>query len=538
MTPRPTGLPPDRPLRVPGERRAPAWAISIAVLGAATYVVLFVIAIIDADGELLHALTIAPILILLTVPIAVRIARAEGDPRLAMIVMVGLVAKLLAALVRYYVAFVVYHGGTDAAKYDETARQLAPDFRRFIFTTDIGKIIGTGFGRILTGIVYAIFGAGTIGGFLVFSWLGFLGLLLFARAFRIGVPDGDGRRYLLLVLFLPSLLYWPSAIGKEAWMMLGLGLCSYGIACLFRRRSSGALVLALGLFAVLMMRPHLSLILFVGLVFALLVRRAPARNYAAPLFRVLALGALLALGLFLASQTASFLGQESLTAESVNVELSQTETQTGEGGSAFTPVKVTTPFHMVPAFVTVFFRPFVFETGNPQGLLTAAEGVLLFGLCVASRKRLRAIPRLVRSTPYVAFCVGYVLAFVFAFSSFGNFGILARQRVQALPLLLALLAIPPFRAAVAAPSDPETKAVEQPPIGPGPARRRRPRRPPGGTPDQRTAVEVIDVVGVAREAPAPGAPVSSRRRPRPPGSAHRQPVSAGAAVPPPPRVRR
>ena len=32
------------------------------------------------------------------------------------------------------------------------------------------------------------------------------------------------RRYALLVLFLPSLLFWPSSIGKEAWMTLALGL--------------------------------------------------------------------------------------------------------------------------------------------------------------------------------------------------------------------------------------------------------------------------------------------------------------------------
>jgi hypothetical protein len=471
-----------------GTRRAPAWALSIYCVGAIAYVVLFVIAISNADSELVHALTIAPVLIGLTVPIALRIARAEGDPALVGIVMAGVVAKLLSAMVRYYVAYVVYGGVADSARYDVVGRQLAPDFRRFIFTTDIGEVVGTGFAKILTGSVYAVFGAGRIGGFLVFAWLGFLGLLLFARAFRVGVPEGDGRRYLILVLFLPSLLYWPSAIGKEAWMMLALGLCAYGIACLFRRRTSGAFVLGLGLVAVLMMRPHLSLVLFVGLVFALLVRRAPARTYAAPLFRVLALGALLVLGLFLAGQTASFLGTESLTTESVSVELSETADQTAEGGSAFTAVQVSTPFHMVPAFVTVFFRPFAFEATTAQGLLTAGEGMLLFGLCVASRKRIRSIPRLMRSNPYVAFAVGYVLAFVFAFASFGNFGILARQRVQALPLLLVLLALPAFRAVTSASSVSAPKRLAPPPRRSPPVRRRRTRRPAPAPADPRPLV--------------------------------------------------
>ena len=141
--------------------------------------------------------------------------------------------------------------------------------------------------------------------------------------------------------------------------------------------------------------------------------------------------------------------------------LSGTETRTGEGGSAFTPVRVNTPLDVVPAFATVFFRPFVFESNNAQGLLTAGEGMLLLGLLILARRRLRALPRLMRTTPYVGFAAGYVLAFVYAFSSFGNFGILARQRVQAIPFLLVFLALPAAQSAgrhrKAAPATPASR---------------------------------------------------------------------------------
>lgn len=477
MSPRPVDHELLASQRATGSRRAPTWVISVAALGGVVYLVLFVLAITQANGDLLHGLTIAPILVLLTVPIALWFARTEGDPRLAGIVMAGLVAKLLSALVRYYVAYTVYHGVSDAAQYDKVGRELASLFRRFVFTADIGKVVGTGFGKIITGAVYAVFGVSRVGGFLVFAWLGFLGLLLFARAFRIGVPEGNARRYLVLVLFLPSLLYWPSAIGKEAWMMLTLGLCAHGIACLFRGRTLGLLTLGLGMLGVLMMRPHITLILFVGLVFALLVRKAPARTYAAPLFRVVGLGLLLVLGIVLAGRTASFLGQESLTTESVNIELSSTETQTGEGGSAFTPIRVRTPVDMVPAFVTVFFRPFPFETSNAQGLLTAAEASVLLAMCVVCRKRLRSALHMIRTTPYVAFSIGYILAFVFAFSSFGNFGILARQRVQALPLLLVLFALPQYQRTAKKRVARGTAALRGP-VNPSRGPQSRSRRPP------------------------------------------------------------
>jgi hypothetical protein len=426
--------------------RATAWAISLACLGGATYAVLIVAAMLTANVNMLQALTVAPLLVLFTVPIALRIARAEGDRTLASIVMAGLVAKLLSALIRYYVAYSVYSGAADASKYDVSGRLLAPFIRRWDWDFEIGKVVGTGFIRIVTGVVYAIFGASRPGGFLVFAWLGFLGLLLFWRAFRIGVPEGDGRRYLLLVLFLPSLLYWPASIGKEAWVMLGLGASACGVAWVLRGRSRGIVPLVLGLVALGAVRPHVGLVVFAGLVFAMLVRKAPPRTYLAPMLRMFGLLFLFVLGVVLAGRTASFLGVESLTQETVETELESTETQTGEeGGSSFTPVRVSTPFHFPPAIVTVFFRPFPFETGNLQGLLSSGEGLLLMGLGILSWKRLRAIPQLIRTTPYIAFSIGYVLVFVYAFSSFSNFGILARQRVQALPFLLVLLAIPEYR---------------------------------------------------------------------------------------------
>ena len=104
-----------------------------------------------------------------------------------------------------------------------------------------------------------------------------------------------------------------------------------------------------------------------------------------------------------------------------------------------------------------------------------------------------------RRSPYLAFCVSYVLLFVVAFSSFGNFGILTRQRVQVFPFFLVLLAVP-LAAKVSAPArDARLRGRREPtpsvdqagdesaapalrPIGPLPAR----YAPLGTTPHPRT----------------------------------------------------
>jgi hypothetical protein len=92
--------------------------------------------------------------------------------------------------------------------------------------------------------------------------------------------------------------------------------------------------------------------------------------------------------------------------------------------------------------VTVLFRPFPVEVRNGQALLTSLEGLSLLAICVLSVPRLTRLPLEFFRRPYLAFAVVYTLAFIFAFSSLANFGILARERSQLLPVLFVVLCIP------------------------------------------------------------------------------------------------
>jgi hypothetical protein len=74
--------------------------------------------------------------------------------------------------------------------------------------------------------------------------------------------------------------------------------------------------------------------------------------------------------------------------------------------------------------------------------IASMEGVLILALFVTSYRRLGALPRAMVKIPYVAFSVVFSLGFIFAFASVGNFGIMVRQRVQLLPFLLVILAMP------------------------------------------------------------------------------------------------
>src|SRR5207245_2937734 len=73
----------------------------------------------------------------------------------------------------------------------------------------------------------------------------------------------------------------------------------------------------------------------------------------------------------------------------------------------------------------------------------AVEANFLLLLSIIRIKWIFAALRSIRRQPYVAFALLYTILFVVAFSSFANFGILVRERIQLYPLFFVLLSIPP-----------------------------------------------------------------------------------------------
>jgi hypothetical protein len=391
------------------------------------------------------ALIIAPVLVIISLPIIARVARNEPDHYIGQLLVIGLIAKLLASLARWWMAFGLYDGGSDSSRYHEVGSLIAAPLREGHWAgVDLGApILGTGFVVLVTGIIYAVIGPTLLGGFLFYSWLGFWGLVFFYLAFRTALPDFERRRYTLTLLLLPSMLFWPSGIGKDTWMLFTLGLLSYGVALVLTRRRGGLVVLLLGSAGTAIVRPHVTVMALAAMFLAYLIAR---RRHASPLgpLKTLAGVAIFAVGgLFVLKLAAQFLGQDSLdSAASINDTLNNTEQRTTGGGSTYTASPVGSPIQMPMAIITVLFRPFPYEAHNIQALIASAEGAILLLLFALSWRRFLRVPRLLRDRPYLMFCLAYSLMFTYAFSSFSNFGILTRERVQVFPMVLAFLAIP------------------------------------------------------------------------------------------------
>jgi hypothetical protein len=433
----------SRTLEAPASRAVVA-TIGLILIGA--YVSIAMLLMDRTSFDVWGAFLLTPVLIGLSIPALRRHASREVDPGMFGIMLVALLLKLAGAAIRYFVAFTVYGGVADAARYHNEGVAFASSFRHLHFA-GVHLVTGTPFMDVLTGVVYALIGTSKLGGFVFFSWLGFWGLFLFYRAFTIAVPLGRRRPYALLLFFLPSLVFWPSGIGKEAWMMFGIGIVAYGVAKMLTHATwRGLLICAVGLWAVGMVRPHMAALLAVSLAVAVITRKSQAElRELAPIVKGGAVVIVAILAVVLVVRTDRFLQGKGIdTTGGVHTTLSDVQGRTSEGGSSFASSIVDSPARAPLATVTVLFRPFIFEAQNMQSLLAAIEGTALMILCLFRGRWVWAAIRSLRRQPYVVFCLVYSSLFIVAYSGYANFGLLARQRVQLYPLFLVLISIPPI----------------------------------------------------------------------------------------------
>jgi hypothetical protein len=389
---------------------------------------------------------IGVVLLVVTLPLATRAGRLDRSPRTTTLVRWGLVLKLLAAPVYLWVIGSVYKSG-DYAIYHQTGVQVAHAFRSGNFTVHVNPSAGRV--GIFTGWVYTLTGVTELGAFFIFSWIAFLGQYLFYRAFRMALPDGDRVRYGRLIFLFPSVLFWTAMIGKDALIFFGLGLASNGVARLLMRRRWGFLALAPGTWIILLIRPHVSLIVLIAGGCAYFLGRPPrSKRFGGPA-KVVGVIALLVMVSIVVPRVEHFLGIKNLGVNSVNKELTTVSQNTTNAGSqsygtqssSNTPVK--DPLVFPRAFVTVMFRPFPWEAPSTVTLAASLESLFLLGLTVTSARRIFLALARVRRYAYSAYALVYTVVFVATFASIGNYGILARERVQTLPLFFILLAATP-----------------------------------------------------------------------------------------------
>ncbi len=439
----------------------------LLIAGAAIYLLVTGWAMTALSYDIWGVFIVAPVLVVASIPL-IPIAFDGRLARLVPIAWLGLGAKFGGAILGYIVRFDSYGGSADAGKYHEAGRLLAADVRSGVASPVSVLPTGTDtdFLEQLTGLVYTVIGSSRLAGFLVFTWFSYWGLVFAIKAAAIAIPKFATRRYACLVFFLPSIAYWGSSIGKEAVVGLSLGVATYGAALLLAdrgRRSTAVVFVLAGLIPAARVRPHFAAIWAGALVIGLfvkfgmeLVEQRDSTEQRRSRLGVLVLLAVAGVGFaVVASITLNYLNpvdqvneqQEAVTDRFSSI-FDRVGEQTGQGGSVYEPIAISGPWDWPYAATRTLTRPLLPEANTLNEFLPAIEMTALVALAVISWRRFVNVPFLLLRTPYLVFALLCVGTWGVAFASFGNLGLLVRQRSLVLPLLLVFWCVPEWWPAV------------------------------------------------------------------------------------------
>ena len=390
-------------------------------------------------------------IVLAVVAFAMAIVSFTRLPRqVKLLVYAALALRVIGALVRYAVLVGFYHGFGDAMEYYRIGLRLAEQLTLFnlgpLFDSSNwrgGVWWGTTFIYFPSALTLSLIGPSVIGEFVVFSLFSFLGLVGFGIAFHRAYPAVPVARYLRWIWVLPSLWFWTSSIGKEAIVLLGIGLTFLGFAG--SKQRIHWLTLAAGVGLVFAVRPQVAAVCVLSIIIAqwlTSLRKWSVASIGQGL--VLLIG-----GLAVISLSGTFVGLESFDAEGVQTYIVEDPARRIDEGTRVDPVAVGiagTPM----ALLNVLFRPLPWEATNIMVLFSSLEGAALWTLIWLRRKHLGRVLRHWRSDRLVGMALSFIVMYAVALGLIiSNLGIIARQRVFIFPFLFLLIEATPWQRALA-----------------------------------------------------------------------------------------
>ena len=413
------------------------------------------------------AFLIPTILIVSAFPIIHRFA-SRTDSSLENLYLLSFAAFVPFTYLKYLSNNYVY-GQSDSTGYLAAGKAIASNFwdRDASLASLVPKGIGTRFTEGLTGIVQLITGRSDLGSFMVFSMFAFVGIVCLVEAARLGLGDRiNVRGYAMLVLFLPSMLFWSAGVGKDAWMLLGVGFMALGAAKVLsgRQRIDSVFWLGLGVVTTAAIRPHITLLMLGSFVLALVLRSRKVRNTTELFGMLLLVLVIVGLTVFASSRAVELIPTLKDGVSGAQVQLDKTATKTLTGGSQVDSLRSNSPAQYPTALFTVLFRPTLLEASSPQAALSALESTVLLVFLFLRRRNIMEGLRRLRALPYLLMALCFCALFAVVWSNVGNLGIIVRQRTMILPFLLLfpMLRLPAyFRREEVSEGEPET-AVKVP----------------------------------------------------------------------------
>lgn len=406
-------------------------------------------------------------------------SKHQHDPIYVRFYLKGLNYKLFGVM-GFIIIYLFYYGGGDTTSYYFAIKPVSgllfknpSAFFNFCFFPNAPYPMECMYEAAEKGVIYLLRGSPTLTTIRIGALLGVLGMgaffplsLLFCyvtylfewRLFRLlcSVYPTLSEQLAFPFLYIPSVLFWGSGIGKDAIMFGSIMFFIYCFYTLFIIKKQVFKYLILLVFTGFLISLIRSFILFTLVPCSLLM----AVTYYQNSIRSSALRFLVGPALLIGALVASYLLVNTLgsSVESYKIDSLQQKAEgfrswhTTQGGSTYSigsdenmDFSAGSIAKQAPvALITCLYGPFIWQVRNPVMLLSALESMFLLYLTLKLifNKRIYAIFKVLLADHWIVFCVPFVfiLAIAIGLTSF-NYGALVRYRIPVLPFLGLLIII-------------------------------------------------------------------------------------------------
>jgi hypothetical protein len=265
--------------------------------------------------------------------------------------------------------------------------------------------------------------------FLIYQSIGFMGIVFLMRSFQevyedLQIAQPSSTWWLL---FLPSMHYWTSAIGKDALFFFSTCMAVWATIAM-RRRAPAFAAASVIMFLV---RPHIAALALGSLALSVIWTRKSSLFSRLAIFAVAAAGCTFALVTLKSSFAVDMTSVEGVSGVLEGRDrLVESDNLGGSGVNASFPIRL----------LSLLFRPLFFDVSNLPGLVASFESVLLMIFVGLLIYRARTLGALLRGVLVVRFTFIYSVITIVGLSLvYYNVGLGLRQKwSMIMPAVLVL----------------------------------------------------------------------------------------------------
>lgn len=269
-----------------------------------------------------------------------------------------------------------------------------------------------------------IFDASYLNVTLIYNLFGVIGLVylyLSLRRYLKNMPI-----FWLLVLFIPSMSFWSSGLGKDSISFFAVNLFLYTITT----NKKVYILLPISFFAMFMVRPHIALMMIVSFVIYFITH---SRVHL--LFKLITLPIILAGLIFSSGFVQQYVGLDEASLDSVSSYVDDRQNSNLGGGSSIDLQSMSYPMQIF----TYVFRPLPFDAHSALALFTSIENtiLLILFLYILFKNKFR-LHTFVEGKHTWLLIYALLTCSMLAITT-ANLGIATRQKWMFMPILIYLL---------------------------------------------------------------------------------------------------